>query len=253
MGGADHRGMMMVTSAGPGSRHGAPDRPARILVVDDEPSLADLLTMALSNEGWDVRSAGDGAAALRVAAEFGPDAVLLDMMLPDVDGVEVLRRLRGDFPGLPVLFLTARDSAEDRAAGMLAGADGYLTKPFSLDQVVTRLQALLGAAGPADRSMLTVGDLELSVDRRTVRRGDAPITLTSTEFEVLHHLMRHAGRVVPEQEIRDQVWGGSFGARSPMVALSLTYLRRKIDAGREPLIHVAGDAGYVIGPPSGGD
>jgi two-component system OmpR family response regulator len=244
--------MMMVTTAEPGNRYGGPDQPIRILVVDDEPSLADLLTMALRNEGWDVRSAGDGAAALRIAAEFAPDAVLLDMMLPDLDGIEVLRLLRGEVPGLPVLFLTARDSAEDRAAGMRAGADGYLTKPFSLDQVVTRLQSLLDGAGADDESVLTAGDLELSADRRTVRRGGEPITLTATEFEVLHHLMRNAGRVVPEQEIRAQVWGDSF-APSSVVALCLAYLRRKIDTGREPLIHVAGEAGYRLGPPAGGD
>ncbi len=236
----------MVTSAAANSQTGDSGRPARILVVDDEPSLAELLTMALSYEGWDVRSAADGAGALRVAAEFGPDAVLLDVMLPDLDGVEVLRRLRADRPGLPVLFLTARDSAEDRAAGLLAGADGYLTKPFSLDQVVTRLTGLIGLRGAADASVLTVGDLALSVDRRTVHRGGAEITLTSTEFDVLHHLMRHAGRVVTEQEIRAKVWGGAFGGGTKLVALSLAYLRRKIDDGRDPLLHAVGEAGYLI-------
>jgi two-component system OmpR family response regulator len=240
--------MMMVTQAAEGSRSGAPDRPARILVVDDEPSLAELLTMTLSHEGWEVRTAGDGAAALRGAAEFAPDAVLLDVGLPDFDGLEVLRRLRGAHPDLPVLFLTARDSAEDRAAGLLAGADGYLTKPFSLEHVVARLQSLLRAAGTADESVLTVGDLELSTERRTVRRGGEPVTLTTTEFAVLQHLMRHPGRVVTEDEIRAQVWGGTFGAQSRVVALCVTYLRRKIDAGREPLIHTAGDSGYVLGP-----
>jgi two-component system OmpR family response regulator len=155
--------MTMVRSADPDGLTGDPGRPVRILVVDDEPALAELLTLALSYEGWDVRSAADGAGALRVATEFGPDAVLLDVMLPDFDGVEVLRRLRAGRPGLPVLFLTARDSAEDRTAGLLAGADGYLTKPFSLEHVVTRLQALVGVAGEEDTTVLTVGDLELSV------------------------------------------------------------------------------------------
>jgi two-component system OmpR family response regulator len=238
--------MTMVTSAAPQCRTGDPGRPARILVVDDEPSLAELLTMALGYEGWDVRSAPDGTAALRVAAEFAPDAVLLDVMLPDLDGVQVLRRLREDGPGLPVLFLTARDSAEDRAAGLLAGADGYLTKPFSLDHVVARLQALVGPAAGPDPSVLTVGDLTLSVRDRTARRGGTALALTTTEFDVLHHLMRHPGRVLTEQVIRAQVWGSAFGGRTNVVALCVGYLRRKVDDGREPLIHPAGAAGYLI-------
>lgn len=240
----------MVTTADPGSRYGASARPARILVVDDEPSLAELLTMALSYEGWDVRSAADGAQAVRVAVEFGPDAVLLDRMLPDIDGVEVLRRLRVDAPGVPVLFLTARDSTEDREAGLLAGADGYLTKPFSLEAVVNRVQALLDVPGSPDESVLTVGDLTLSVDRRTVTRAGAPVAVTVTEFDVLHQLMRDAGRVVPEAEIRARVWGGGgFVGRTNMVALCLSYLRRKIDAGRPPLIHEVPPDGYRLGEP----
>ena len=239
----------MVTKAAAGSRYGTSGRPARILVVDDEPSLAELLTMALSYEGWDVRTAADGTQALRLAAEFTPDAILLDRMLPDLDGVEVLRRLRVDAPDVPVLFLTARDSTEDRAAGMLAGADGYLTKPFSLEAVVARLQTLLDLPAAQDTSVLTAGDLTLSPDRRTVTRGGDPITLTATEFDVLHHLMRHAGQVVPEQEIRTQVWGGSGGfvGRTDMVALCLSYLRRKIDTGRTPLIHTVPPNGYRLG------
>ena len=236
----------MVTSAAADSLTGDSGRPARILVVDDEPSLAELLTMALSYEGWEVRSAGDGTAALRIAAEFGPDAVLLDVSLPDFDGVEVLRRLRADRPDLPVLFLTARDSAEDKAAGLRAGADGYLTKPFSLEQVVGRLQRLVGVTGEPDASVLTVGDLTLSVERRTVHRGGAEIILTAAEFDVLHQLMRHAGRVVTEEEIRAQVFPGPVGGRTNLVALSLSYLRRKVDGGREPLLHVS-EAGYRIG------
>jgi two-component system OmpR family response regulator len=244
--------MTMVTSTEPQSRTGQPGRPARILVVDDEPTLAELLTMALSYEGWEVRSAADGATALRLAAEFGPDAVLLDVMLPDLDGVEVLRRLRTDLPDLPVLLLTARDSTEDRAAGLRAGADGYVTKPFSLEHLVARVRALVGAAGGPDPSMLTVADLELSAQHRTVRRGGEPVALTATEFDVLHHLMRHAGRVVTEQEIHAQVWGSTFGGtRTNVVALCLAYLRRKIDGGWEPLSHPRGEAGYLMAGPAG--
>jgi two-component system OmpR family response regulator len=238
--------MTMVTSAEPDGRAGGPGRPARILVVDDEPSLADLLTLALGYEGFQVRTAADGATALRLAAEFDPDAVLLDRMLPDLDGVQVLGRLRADRPGLPVLFLTARDSAEDRAAGLRAGADGYLTKPFSLDHVVAQVQRLVGPAAGPDPSELSLGDLTLSVRHRTVHRGGTALTLTTTEFDVLHHLLRNAGRVVTEAEIGTQLWGGGLGGRTDVVALSLGYLRRKVDGGRPPLIHPAGAAGYRL-------
>ena len=217
--------MTMVTSAAPGSRYGTAGRPARILVVDDEPSLAELLTLTLSYEGWDVRSAADGGAALATAAVFAPDAVLLDMMLPDLDGVEVLRRLRTEWPELPVLFLTARDSAEDRAAGLLAGADDYLTKPFSLDLVVSRLRNVLGdAVDTPAATVLHAGDLELSVESRTVRRGGATIPLTGIEFDVLEQLMRVPGEVVPETDLGARIPGG----RAAVVALCLASLRRKL-------------------------
>ncbi|MFI5932323.1 response regulator transcription factor [Actinoplanes sp. NPDC051494] len=217
--------MTMATSAAPGSRYGAAERPARILVVDDEPSLAELLTLTLSYEGWDVRSACHGATALTTAAFFTPDAVLLDVMLPDLDGVEVLRRLRSEWPGLPVLFLTARDSAEDRAAGLLAGADDYLTKPFSLDDVVSRLRVVLGTSEVAPAgTVLSVGDVELTVESRSVRRGGVPVPLTGAEFEVLHRLMRSPGQAVPDPELGEQL---PAGLRA-VVTLCLASLRRKL-------------------------
>lgn len=225
--------MTTVTSVAPGSRFGSAGRPARILVVDDEQSLSELLTLALSYEGWDVRSAPDGETALAVAAGFTPDAVLLDMMLPDLDGIELLRRLRGEWPGLPVVFLTARDSPEDREAGLEAGANAYLTKPFSLDDVVARLRALLGEPGHD----LVAGGLTLDETNRIVRRGGATIPLTAAEFTVLRHLAEHAGRVVP---------AGELGARLPgahpnVLALCVVSLARKLG----PVIETAGD-GYRL-------
>ncbi|WP_067501855.1 response regulator transcription factor [Actinoplanes sp. TFC3] len=214
--------MTMVTSTAPGSPPGCAERPARILVVDDETSLAELLTLTLSYEGWEVRNAPDGTTALATAAVFTPDAVLLDMMLPDMEGTEVLRRLRAEWPGLPVVFLTARDSAEDRAAGLLAGADAYVTKPFGLDDIVTRLRVVLGATEPA--ALITAGDLELSVRDRSVRRGGVMVALSGPEFEVLHRLMAEPGATVSAADLGAHLPGGHPG----VLVLCLTSLRRKL-------------------------
>ena len=173
--------------------------PVRVLVVDDEATLAELVTMALRYEGWEVRSAGDGAGAVRIARELRPDVVVLDIMLPDLSGIEVLRRLREQNPNLPVLFLTARDAVEDRIAGLTAGGDDYVTKPFSLEEVVLRLRALLRrthVAAEAAGAVLVVGDLTLDEDSREVRRGGELVELTATEFELLRFLMRNARRVL---------------------------------------------------------
>src|SRR6187551_1846564 len=175
-----------MTMANAGNELRRPDGgPVRVLVVDDEPTLAELLSMALRYEGWDVRSAGDGMGAVRTAREFRPDAVVLDMMLPDIDGLEVLRRLRGETPEVPVLFLTAKDSVEDRITGLTAGGDDYVTKPFSLEEVVARLRALMrrtGAQQSSESSVLVVGDLVMDEDSREVSRDGADISLTATEF-----------------------------------------------------------------------
>jgi len=226
--------------------------PVRILVVDDEPTLTDLLTMALRYEGCDVRSAGTGTAAVRTAKEFLPDAVVLDVMLPDLDGLEVLRRLRGHTPDVPVLFLTARDAVEDRIAGLTAGGDDYVTKPFSLEEVVARLRALLRRAGLAaaarDDAVLTVGDLTLDEDSHEVRRAGQLVTLTATEFELLRYLMRNPRRVLSKAQILDRVWNYDFGGQANVVELYISYLRKKIDAGRPPMIHTLRGAGYVLKP-----
>ncbi|GAB3842467.1 hypothetical protein GCM10029963_15550 [Micromonospora andamanensis] len=169
--------------------------PVRVLVVDDEPTLTDLLSMALRYEGWQVRTAGDGMAAVRAARQFRPDAVVLDVMLPDLDGFQVLRKLRADNDTVPVLFLTARDAVEERVAGLTVGGDDYVTKPFSLEEVIARLRALLRRSGFAvatrPDAVLTVGDLTLDEDSHEVRRDGRLITLTATEFELLRYLMRN--------------------------------------------------------------
>jgi two-component system, OmpR family, response regulator len=226
--------------------------PVRILVVDDEPTLTDLLSMALRYEGYEVRSAATGNAAVRSAREVRPDAVVLDVMLPDLDGFEVLRRLRSHLPDVPVLFLTARDSVEDRIAGLTVGGDDYVTKPFSLEEVVARLRALLRRAGLAaaarEDASLVVGDLTMDEDSHEVRRSGDLITLTATEFELLRYLMRNPRRVLSKAQILDRVWNYDFGGQANVVELYISYLRKKIDAGRAPMIHTLRGAGYVLKP-----
>ena len=226
--------------------------PPRVLVVDDEHNLTELLSMALRYEGWEVRAAGSGMAAVRAAREFEPDAVALDMMLPDMDGLEVLRRMREHNDRIPVLFLTARDAVEDRIAGLTAGGDDYVTKPFSLEEVVARLRALMRrtvlVAQEEDDSMLVVGDLTLDEDSHEVTRGGEAIQLTATEFELLRYLMRNPKRVLSKAQILDRVWNYDFGGQANVVELYISYLRKKIDAGREPMIHTMRGVGYVLKP-----
>ncbi|WP_301547643.1 response regulator transcription factor [Micromonospora sp. C95] len=226
--------------------------PVRVLVVDDEPTLTDLLSMALRYEGWQVRTAADGMAAVRAARQFRPDAVVLDVMLPDLDGLQVLRKLRADDAGVPVLFLTARDAVEERVAGLTVGGDDYVTKPFSLEEVIARLRALLRRSGFAvatrPDAVLTVGDLTLDEDSHEVRRDGELITLTATEFELLRYLMRNPRRVLSKAQILDRVWNYDFGGQANVVELYISYLRKKIDAGRQPMIHTLRGAGYLLKP-----
>ncbi len=225
--------------------------PVRVLVVDDEPSLTDLLAMALRYEGWEIRTASDGSSALRAAREFRPDAVVLDVMLPDIDGLEVLRRLRADAADIPILFLTAKDAVSDRVAGLTAGGDDYVTKPFSLEEVVARLRGLIRrtkVAAARDEALLVVGDLTLDEDSHEVRRAGEQISLTATEYELLRYLMRNPKRVLSKAQILDRVWNYDFGGQANVVELYISYLRKKIDAGRSPMIHTLRGAGYVIKP-----
>ncbi len=226
--------------------------PLRALVVDDEVNIAELVGMALRYEGWQVESAHTGSQAVSAARASEPDVVVLDMMLPDFDGLEVLRRIRSTTPAVPVLFLTARDAVEDRVAGLTAGGDDYVTKPFSLEELVARVRALVRRAGVAaavqENSVLAVGDLVMDEDSREVTRGNEEISLTATEFELLRYLMRNPRRVLSKAQILDRVWNYDFGGQANVVELYISYLRKKIDAGREPMIHTMRGAGYVLKP-----
>ena len=231
--------------------HHVDGSPVRVLVVDDEPALTDLLSMALRYEGWDVRTAGDGRGAIKLAREHRPDVVVLDMMLPDLGGLDVLHRLRADTPGLPILFLTAKDAVEDRVAGLTAGGDDYVTKPFSLEEVVARLRGLVRRSQlvtAAADAVLTVGDLTMDEDSHEVRRGGDLVPLTATEFELLRYLMRNPRRVLSKAQILDRVWNYDFGGQANVVELYISYLRKKIDAGRSPMIHTLRGVGYVLKP-----
>ncbi|WP_309069575.1 response regulator transcription factor [Microbacterium sp.] len=231
----------------------ADGNPVRVLVVDDEQMLTDLLSMALKMEGWEVRTAASGFEALATAKEFKPDSLVLDIMMPDLDGMSVLQRLRQAGDDVPVLFLTAKDAVADRVAGLTAGGDDYVTKPFSLEEVVARLRALMRRSGTAhaaeDEPILRVGDLSLNEDSHEVERGGAEIELTATEFELLRFLMRNERKVVSKAQILDRVWSYDFGGRSSVVELYISYLRKKIDAGRDPLIHTVRGVGYMIKAP----
>ena len=224
--------------------------PIRAVVVDDEDSLTNLLSMALRYEGWNVKLAADGQRALSVIREFTPDVIVLDMMLPDIDGLEVLSRLRADGNQVPILFLTAKDSLEDRIAGLTAGGDDYVTKPFSLEELVARLRGLIRRSSfvvtDVDDPVLRVGDLVLDEDSFEVRRGERVIDLTATEFELLRFLMRNPRRVMSKLQILDRVWSYEFTGRSSIVEIYISYLRKKVDAGFDPMIHTVRGVGYVI-------
>ena len=224
--------------------------PIRVLVVDDEPTLTDLLQMALRYEGWEVKTASDGRKALALAREFRPDAIVLDMMLPDIDGMQVLARVRQDGQQTAVLFLTAKDSLEDRINGLTAGGDDYVTKPFSLEELVARLRGLIRrsmlTASEEEDPRLVVGDLVLDEDSHEVSRDGEQIDLTATEFELLRYLMRNPRRVLSKTQILDRVWNYDFGGKSSVVEIYISYLRRKIDAGRKPMIHTVRGAGYML-------
>jgi len=228
--------------------------PVRALVVDDEPSLADLVSMALRYEGWDVRTALNGEDAVVEGRSFAPDIVVLDIMLPDIDGLEVMKRMRTDGRDVPVLFLTAKDAVDDRVAGLTAGGDDYVTKPFSLEELVARLRGLIrrSASVVSEKAdpEIRVGDLVLNEESYEVRRGDVEIELTATEFELLRYLMRNPRRVLSKAQILDRVWSYDFGGRSSIVEIYISYLRKKIDTLGPPMIHTVRGVGYLIKPVS---
>jgi two-component system, OmpR family, response regulator TrcR len=226
--------------------------PIRVLLVDDEPALTNLVKMALHYEGWTVEVAHNGREAVTKFDEVGPDVLVLDIMLPDVDGLQILQRIREADNYTPTLFLTARDSVMDRVTGLTAGADDYMTKPFSLEELVARLRGLLRRsnylAAPAEEGLI-VGDLTLDGASHEVARAGKPIALTSTEFELLRFLMRNPGRALTRTEILDRVWNYDFAGRTSIVDLYISYLRKKIDAGEEPMIHTVRGVGYMLRPP----
>jgi two-component system, OmpR family, response regulator TrcR len=226
--------------------------PIRVLLVDDEPALTNLVKMALHYEGWDVEIAHNGRDAIAKFDKVAPDVLVLDIMLPDVDGLHILRRVRESDAYTPTLFLTARDSVMDRVTGLTAGADDYMTKPFSLEELVARLRGLLRRSSqqspPAGES-LKVGDLKVDTASREVTRGGQAISLSSTEFELLRFLMRNPRRALTRTEILDRVWNYDFAGRTSIVDLYISYLRKKIDSGREPMIHTVRGVGYMLRPP----
>jgi two-component system OmpR family response regulator len=236
----------------------SPARAARVLVVDDEPNISALLSATLRLVEYEVRVAESGHGALVAIEEFEPDLVVLDVMLPDLDGLAVARRLRANGSRVPVLFLTARDAVEDRISGLSAGGDDYVTKPFSLEEVVLRIRAILRRSqpeldAPADSGVLRYADLELVEDAHEVRRAGRLIDLSPTEFNLLRYLMINAGRVVSKAQILDRVWKYDFGGDGRIVESYVYYLRRKIDKTGPPLIHTVRGVGYALRLPRGGE
>ncbi|MBW8481926.1 response regulator transcription factor [Actinomadura parmotrematis] len=227
-----------------------------VLVVDDEPGIRGLMRTALRFHGFATVEAATGAEALAAARERRPDLVLLDVMLPDIDGFEVCRRLRDAGDGVPVIFLTARDTPSDTVTGLTLGGDDYVTKPFSIEALVARVRAVLRrAAAPApgpsddtgdDAEVLRVGDLELSEATWTVRRAGTEIDLSPTEFRLLAHLMRHAGRVLSRRQLLAAVWGWEEHGNPQVVETYVSYLRRKLDPLGPPLIHTRRGVGYTL-------
>jgi len=224
-------------------------RPGRILVVEDEDAIADLLQTALRYTGYEVATARTGVEALRFASAFGPDLILLDVMLPDLDGYEVCRRLRDDGDLVPVMFLTARDGEEDRVRGFVQGGDDYVTKPFSLEELTLRIRALLRRTRPDAReetSRLRYRDLELDEDRHQVWRDGTEIDLSPTEFRLLRYLLLNSELVLSKRQILDHVWQYDFGGDGGVVENYISYLRKKVDRGRPKLIRTVRGFGYTL-------
>jgi Response regulators consisting of a CheY-like receiver domain and a winged-helix DNA-binding domain len=221
-------------------------RSARVLVVEDDVEIAGALRRSLALEGYDVELAGDGLAALARAETYEPDAVVLDIGLPKLDGVEVCRRLRqrGD---VPILMLTARDSVETRVEGLDSGADDYLVKPFERSEMLARVRALLRRRPPRGAASLLVGDLRLNPDRHEAVRAERVLDLTSREFELLEHLMRNERLVVSRESLLEEVWGYAPFSETNTVDVFVSNLRRKLEAGNEPrMLHTVRGAGYVL-------
>lgn len=218
----------------------------KILVIEDEQKIADFLRRGLTYENFRVEISNDGESGLKAARDNPPDLVILDVMLPGLDGLEVCRRLRAGGP-LPILMLTARDSVADRVKGLDSGADDYLTKPFAFEELLARVRALLRRVRATDETVLHFGDLTLNVSTRVVTRGERKVDLTTKEFDLLHFFMRHPRQVLTREVIYDRVWGYDFGGESNILEVYIRYLRTKLEAGDEPrLLQTVRGVGYAL-------
>lgn len=222
--------------------------PLRILVVDDEPNITDLLTMALRYESFEVASAHTGGDAIEAADSFRPHLIVLDVMLPDTDGFAVARELGARGSRVPIVFLTARDSVEDKVRGLTGGGDDYVTKPFSLEELIARVRAILRRAGHDAQSAgrLVFSDLELDEETHEVWRGEAAVELTPTEFRLLHYFMLNPRRVLSKAQILDRIWNYDFGGDANVVETYVSYLRKKLDGSGPALIHTVRGVGYCL-------
>jgi two-component system, OmpR family, response regulator len=226
------------------------DQDLRILVVDDEPNIADVISMALRYQGFGVETAGTGHDAISQVKAFRPHLVLLDVMLPDMEGFEVAERLGSQRAGVPIIYLTARDSTEDKIRGLTTGGDDYVTKPFSLEELVARVRSVLRRTGAAEpeSARLTFEDLELDEDTMEVSRSGDPIELTATEYRLLRYLMLNPRRVMTRAQLLDHVWDYDFGGDGRVLETYISYLRKKLDAHGPPLIQTVRGVGYALRP-----
>ena len=237
---------------GPTAPAGAPHE-ARLLVVDDEPNILELLSVSLRFSGFEVHTASNGQQALTQARAVKPDLLVLDVMMPELDGFEVVRRLRGEGSRAPVLFLTAKDATEDKVRGLTLGGDDYVTKPFSLEEVVARIRAVLrrgDAVQQAAGTRLVFADLELDEDSHEVWKAGVPVALSPTEFNLLRYFMQNPGRVLSKAQILDHVWQYDFGGEAGVVESYVSYLRRKLDTAEPRLLHTLRGVGYVLRVPA---
>jgi two-component system OmpR family response regulator len=224
---------------------------ARLLVVDDEPNIVDLLATSLRYAGFEVATASDGATAVALASTFCPDLIVLDVMMPRMDGFTVVRRLRQDGVNVPVVFLTARDATEDKVTGLTIGGDDYVTKPFSLEEVIARVRAVLrrGAGVPGEQPRLCFADITIDEETHEVWKGDTLVPLSPTEFKLLCYFVQNAGRVLSKTQILDHVWNYDFNGDANVVESYVSYLRRKVDTTEPRLLHTLRGVGYVLRQP----
>jgi two-component system, OmpR family, response regulator len=225
--------------------------PNRVLVVDDEPNIVDVITMALRYQGFETASAHTGHEALTAVQSFRPEVMVLDVMLPDMEGFEVAERLGAERGHVPIIFLTARDATEDKLRGLTTGGDDYMTKPFSLEELVARIRVILRRTGGSETSSSTLRfeDIDLDEDTREVSRGGEPVELTATEYRLLRYLMLNPRRVLTRAQILDHVWSYDFGGDARVLETYISYLRKKLDRHGPPLIHTVRGVGYALRQP----